>query len=91
MTFRFRLQLIWTYVLGFITNRDPVYIRYNEETYIRLARWKYDPWTDTKTLIVKHGHSTHALSPNGKLDDYNSMKWRYVSKSKNTLQKLQNS
>lgn len=90
MTFWFRMKLARAYILGWLTNGEPIYIRDSLNTHIKLARWKYDPWTETKTLVTTYGRNEHSLNDNGQVDDYSSIKWMYVSKSKRTMQKLKN-
>ena len=88
MTLRFRFHLGLVYIWGFLTNQIPIYYRDSTDTYIRLAKWKYDPWTDTKTLITIH-NGERVLRPDGIVDNYSSTKWMYVNKSRRTMQKLQ--
>ena len=92
MTMGFKLRLAWIYICGFLTGGTPIYYRdnSNKETYIKLAKWKYDPWTDTKTFVTKH-HGERILQSDGSVDNYGSVKWRYVNKSLRTLQNLQHS
>ena len=88
MTLQFRLRLAWVYIWGFLTRGTPIYFRDHNDTYIKLARWKYDPWTDTRTLVTKH-LGERELHPNGTVDNYSSTKWRYVNKNLRTIQTLQ--
>lgn len=89
MTLQFRLHLAAIYVWGFLSNGIPIYYRDSIGTRIALARWKYDPWTDTKALVTNHQGSKLVLHPDGKVGDYSSTKWMYVNKSRRTMQKLQ--
>lgn len=89
MILNFRLYLASVYAWALISSGIPIYYRDGSHTYIRLARWKYDPWTDTKKLVINHKGSERVLKPDGKFEDYSSAKWMYVNRSRRTMQKLQ--
>lgn len=90
MTLHFRLRLACVYAWGFISGGVPIYYRDSKETYIRLARVKYDPWNETQTLTTNHHGCKRRLNQDGTADEFGTTKWMYVNKSRRTMQKLQN-
>lgn len=93
MTLHFRLKLIAYYIWSFFINGTPIYYRSenDNDTYIRIARWRYDPWTDVKTLVTSHHGVERELNLNGTVGKFDSVKWMYVNKSRRTMQKLRHS
>jgi hypothetical protein len=88
MTLQWRLYVWWCFIWGFLSNGYPVYYRDRHDTFIRIARYKYDPWTDTRTLVIKLHGIVCILQENGKVDDNDGHRWMYVNKSRRTMQKL---
>jgi hypothetical protein len=90
MTLQWRLYVWWSFIWGFLSNGTPVYYRTRlHATFIRIARYKYDPWTDTKTLVIKLHSVERVLQDDGKADGSDEDRWMYVNKSRRTMQKLQ--
>ena len=90
MTLKFKLMLGVAYSWGFLTNRDPIYVRDSSETVLTFVGKRYDPWTESVSLtasIPRRG--VCKLNEDGTISDYSFMRWMYVNKSRRTMQKLQ--
>jgi len=89
MTLKFKIKLYLAYTWGFLTKRDPIYVRDSDQTYLVFAGKQYDPWTNTTSMIAtipRRGQCE--LKENGSITDYNFMRWMYVNPNLRTQQKL---
>lgn len=89
MILKFKIKLAMAYTWGFLTNRDPIYVRDSSDTILTFVSKHYDPWTNTLSLkasIPRRGLCE--LKENGTVTDYNFLRWMYVNPSLRMQQKL---
>ena len=89
MTLKYKIKLAMAYTWGFLTNREPIYVRDSGKTFLVFAEKHYDPWTNVMSLRTSIPYKgVCELNEDGSVIDYNYVRWMYVKPNLRTQQKL---
>jgi len=77
------------YTWGFLTNREPIYVRESDKTSLVFAGKYYDPWTNVMSLRASIPlRGVCELKEDGSIKDYSFLRWMYVKPGLRMQQKL---